>query len=286
VVVDAGLERRRVSSNAMSIFVPLTGLVIALLGPPTLRPTALTWSVFVVFFLATVLGVMLGLHRYFTHGAFKTVPVFRALLGVLGSWALQGPLLTWVADHRRHHKYADRQGDPHSPYWREEHRFRSRVAGLLHAHFLWMLRPGVTDARHYAPDILNDRTTRWLSQAYPLVAASSLAAPALVGYIAAGFDEAIRCFLWAGCFRVVALQQFTWAVNSFGHMFGAHEETSRDESRDNAWTLVVLGGEGLHNYHHRYPYAAINAPVYFDPLGVLVICLERVGLVWDVRRVR
>jgi stearoyl-CoA desaturase (delta-9 desaturase) len=273
-------------SNAVSIFVPLAGSLLALFGPASLRPTTVTVVVLTVFFFATVSGVMVGLHRYFTHAAFKTNRAIRLVLGVLGSWAMQGPLAVWVGDHRRHHKFTDRPGDPHSPYWHGERQFHSRVVGLIHAHVLWMLRPGVTNLKRYAPDVFRDPMTRWLSRNYLLVAGTSLALPALIGLAAGGRDEAIRCLLWAGCFRVTALQQFTWAVNSYGHMFGAHEPGSRDQSRDNGWTLPILGGEGLHNYHHRYPFAAVNAPIYLDPLGMLLTVAERLGLVWDLKRVR
>ena len=129
--------------------------------------------------------------------------------------------------------------------------------------------------------------TRWLSRNYLLVAGTSLALPALIGLAAGGRDEDSVLALGQAAFGRRRFQQFTWAVSSYGHhVHGAHEPGSRDQSRDNGWTLPILGGEGLHNYHHRYPFAAVNAPIYLDPLGMLLTVAERLGLVWDLKRVR
>ena len=67
-------------------------------------------------YVATGLGVTVGFHRLFTHRSFATSRPMRAIFGVLGSAAIEGPVISWVADHRKHHAFSDREGDPHSPH--------------------------------------------------------------------------------------------------------------------------------------------------------------------------
>src|SRR6201989_3022292 len=79
----------------------------------------LGWSdliVFVIMYVATGLGITVGFHRLFTHRSFKTGKAVRAVLAVLGSAAIEGPVISWVADHRKHHVFSDKPGDPHSPH--------------------------------------------------------------------------------------------------------------------------------------------------------------------------
>jgi stearoyl-CoA desaturase (Delta-9 desaturase) len=270
--------------NALSIFVPFGGLVLGLIGWGWTRPTWTSGGIFLAFFVAETLGLGLGLHRLFTHRAFRIGPAGRGLLAVLGSWGMQGPIDRWVADHRRHHRFTDRAGDPHSPYWVDGEPVRSRLAGLWHAHFGWMLTGLVSDEERYATDIRRDPITRWCSDHYAWLCASSLLTPALLGYALGGGAEAVRSFVWAGCFRVVLLQHLTWSVNSLGHAFGSKVGGSTDESRDNLVFALLLFGEGLHSYHHRYPRAAVNEPRRLDLNGWILLQLERLGLVWDLKR--
>ena len=81
------------------------------------------------FYVFAGLGVTIGYHRYFTHQSFETNRFVRGLLAVAGSMAVQGPVITWVADHRRHHAFADKEGDPHSPHLDEGSRREGRRAG-------------------------------------------------------------------------------------------------------------------------------------------------------------
>jgi stearoyl-CoA desaturase (delta-9 desaturase) len=288
VITAPGPVRRNRILNALSIFVPMTGALVglgaALAGAPMLRPTWATAALFLLFFAAETLGLGLGLHRFYSHRAFRTGPLGRALLGVLGSWGMQGPVDRWVADHRRHHRFTDRPGDPHSPHWVDGRPAASRAAGLFHAHFGWMLTGVVSDPERYAADVRRDPIGRWCSDHYTLLCASSLLLPALCGAALGGADEAARGFFFAGCLRVALLQQLTWSVNSFGHSFGAKQATGRDESRDNTLFALLLFGEGLHSYHHRHPSAALNQPKHLDLNGWILRRLERRGWVWGLNR--
>jgi stearoyl-CoA desaturase (delta-9 desaturase) len=275
VIHDARLSRHARLRVAWSIVTPWVGVLCIVAAWPLTAPTVWTAAVFAIFFIATALGIMLGLHRYFTHKSFKTSITVRALIATFASFAMQGPISVWVADHRRHHRFSDQPGDPHSPYWRGKQKITSRVAGFWHAHVLWLFDTGVTDIRRYAPDIADDPIAGWQSRHYWLITVFSLLLPAAVGAIAAGTAEALRCLLWAGCVRVAILHETTWAVNSFGHMLGDKEPGARDESRNNPWSFWLWFGEGLHSFHHTHPSIAVNEPSHLDPIGLLLLALER-----------
>jgi stearoyl-CoA desaturase (delta-9 desaturase) len=284
VITAPGPVRQNRLLNAASIAVPLVGTLVGVLGWSSFSPTAATLWIFLAFFVAETIGLGLGLHRLFTHRAFEIGAVGRAVLGVLGSWGMQGPIDRWVADHRRHHRFTDQPGDPHSPYWVDARKPRSGLGGLWHAHLAWMLTGVVSDKERYAADIRRDPVTRWCSDHYWELAASSLVLPALVGLAAGGPAEAARAFLWAGCFRVWTLQQLTWSVNSLGHTLGTKVAGSSNEARDNVTLALLLFGEGLHSFHHRYPSAAINQPSRLDLNGYLLTLLERAGVVRNLKR--
>ena len=269
--------------NAFSIFIPLGGTLVGLFFFSASSPTVVTVSIFLVFFLLNVLGMAIGLHRYFTHRAFETSSFFRLLLGILASWAMQGPIDRWVADHRRHHRYSDQPLDVHSPFWSNQKPIANGFMRFAHAHVLWMFVGLPTDTRHYAKDTLSDPISRGCSQWYWFLCATSLLLPALVGYGINGTDEAIRCFVWAGCFRVSLLHHLTWSVNSFGHMFGGKTEKSRDEARNNIPLALLLFGEGLHS-HHVHQSTAVNQPASLDLAGYLITFLESIHVVWKVQR--
>jgi len=286
VVTEIGPVRANRRLNALSIFVPMGGALLGLaLAPfsPVLAPTGATLGLFVLFFAAETIGLGLGLHRLFTHRAFETGPALRAVLGVLGSWGMQGPIERWVADHRRHHRFTDREGDPHSPWWIDGAPAPSRAAGLFHAHFGWMLTGIVSDPERYAADVRRDPVSRWCSERYAWLCASSLLVPAAAGALVGGPDEALRGFFYAGCLRVCVLQHLTWSVNSFGHWLGSKVPGATSEARDNRLFAVLLFGEGLHSFHHRYPSAAVNEPARLDLNGAILRGLARLGWVWRLR---
>lgn len=270
--------------NALSIFIPFFGFLVGMFVFPAFAPTAITISIFLVFFLLNIFGIIVGLHRYFTHRSFETSSLFRLLLGIWGSWAMQGPIDRWVADHRRHHRYSDQPLDVHSPYWKNQEKISSGFMRFAHAHFLWMFVELPTDKGKYAKDTMSDAISGGCSQWYWALCATSLLLPALVGYALSGQDEAMRSFVWAGCFRVALLHQFTWAVNSFGHMFGGKAEKSRDEARDNRMLTFLVFGEGLHSYHHVHQSTAVNQPASFDLAGQFINLLEKLHVVWNVKR--
>jgi stearoyl-CoA desaturase (delta-9 desaturase) len=284
IITDRRALRRNRWISGVSIGIPLAGSIWGFARWGEVAPTGITAAVFVPFFLSTGIAMGLGLHRYFSHRAFKAGPVLRFALAMLGSWTMQGPIDRWVADHRRHHRFTDRALDPHSPLFDEDRPIHSRLRGWLHSHVLWTLTGSVTDTARYAGEIVTDPITSWFSRTYWLWSAISLGLPALIGAALGGSAEALRCFVWAGCFRVALIHNLTWAVNSFGHMYGSKVDGSTDESRDNLLLTLLLFGEGLHSYHHRHPSAAVNEPRALDLNGRLISAAEKLGWVWDVRR--
>lgn len=281
---DGRLNRKNQRLNAVSIGVPLAGTIAAFALIPWLSPTGWTWGVFAFFFTLNSLGAGVGLHRYFAHRAFEAPPAIVAILGVLGTWALQGPIARWVADHRRHHRFSDARFDPHSPYWNDEAQIRNRFRGWAHAHFLWMLSGKRSSEKRYASDVLSSPIGGFLTRFYWPVALGGLAVPAATGFLVGGGKESLLCFLWAGCARVALLHQLTWSVNSFGHMLGSKQSGSKDESRDSAVLALLMLGEGLHSYHHAHPKAAINRPLALDFGGLVILTLQRLGLACNVKK--
>ncbi|WP_184690875.1 acyl-CoA desaturase [Saccharothrix tamanrassetensis] len=208
------------------------------------------------FYTLTCLGVTVGFHRYFTHGAFTANRGLRIALAVTGSMAMQGPVVGWVADHRRHHAFSDREGDPHSP-WRFGTSGRALAKGFWHAHMGWMFDREQTNAARFAPDLLADRDIQRVDRLFPVLTAVTLLAPALAGgLISMSWWGALTAFFWASLVRVAVLHHVTWSVNSICHMIGDRPFTARDKSA-NFWPLAILSmGESWHNSHHADPTCA------------------------------
>ncbi|WP_439664761.1 acyl-CoA desaturase [Lentzea sp. HUAS TT2] len=210
----------------------------------------------VFFYTFTCLGVTIGFHRYFTHGAFKANRALRIALAATGSMAMQGPIIGWVADHRRHHAYADREGDPHSP-WLFGTSAAALAKGFWHAHMGWMFRRELTNAARFAPDLLADPDIQRVNRLFPVLTAVTLVTPAVAGgLISWSWWGALTAFFWASLVRVAVLHHVTWSVNSICHMIGDRPFEARDKSA-NFWPLALLSmGESWHNSHHADPTCA------------------------------
>ncbi|MFI6454846.1 acyl-CoA desaturase [Streptosporangium amethystogenes] len=240
-----------------------------------------------VMYLVTGFGVTVGYHRHFTHRSFQAPTWLRVVLAIAGGMSLQGPVIRWVADHRRHHKYADRDGDPHSP-WRFGPGFAGLSRGLFHAHVGWLFSPEQTSRRRFCPDLLADRPIRFLSHnlAYVPVILLSVGLPALAGGLWGGsWQAALTAGFWGGPVRVFVLHHVTWSINSICHTFGREEFSVRDRSRNVWWLAVVSLGEAWHNLHHADPTCARHGVLrgQVDPSARLIWLLERAGWAVDVR---
>jgi stearoyl-CoA desaturase (delta-9 desaturase) len=267
------------------VIVPFLALLAAV---PLAWGWGLSWVDLVlaaVWYTVTCLGVTVGFHRHFTHMSFKAKRPLRIALAVVGSMAVQGPILHWVADHRRHHAFSDREGDPHSP-WLFGTSPAALARGFWHAHLGWVLDRDLTNQERFAPDLLADKDMRTIHRLFGPLTFVTLLAPAVMGgLITWSWWGAVTAFFWAGLVRVTFLHHITWSVNSVCHMIGDRPFVSRDRSA-NFWPLAILSmGESWHNLHHADPTSARHGvkPGQIDISARLIWLLEKAGLAYDVR---
>ena len=244
--------------------------------------------VFAVMYLATALGVTVGFHRLLTHRAFSTGPRTRAALTILGSAAIEGPVISWVADHRKHHTFSDEEGDPHSPHVGHGGGVRGTLRGLFHAHVGWLFihtQRGLKE--RYARDLVDDPVVSWVNRTFLWWVLAGLAAPFLLGMVLGGSLAAgLSGLLWGGLIRMLVVHHVTYSVNSLCHVFGRSDYDTRDESRNLAWLALPTLGEAWHNNHHAFPTSAFHGlGRQVDVSGLVIRALERTGLAWDVVRV-
>ncbi|RPE46421.1 stearoyl-CoA desaturase (delta-9 desaturase) [Streptomyces sp. Ag109_O5-1] len=239
----------------------------------------------VVFYLVSGLGITVGFHRHFTHGSFKARRPLRIVLALAGSIAVQGPLITWVADHRKHHQFSDKDGDPHSP-WRYGRSPGALAKGMLYAHLGWLFETEHASPRQYAPDLVKDRTLMLISRRFGLLVLASLALPTLLGAgLTRSWQGALTALFWAGLVRICMVHHVTWSINSICHAAGSRPFHSRDRS-GNVWWLAPLSfGESWHNLHHADPTSARHGVLtgQLDASARLIRWLERLGWVYEVR---
>ncbi|MEU9984081.1 fatty acid desaturase [Streptomyces sp. NPDC050856] len=236
-------------------------------------------------YVVSIAGISTGYHRHFTHQSFKAARPLRIALALAGGLAMEGPVSLWVAEHRRHHQFSDREGDPHSP-WAFGTGRRALVKGLWHAQIGWFARRRRADIAHYAPDILHDPDISRLDRWYWLTVTVSLALPPLVaGLCTMSWYGAATAFFWGSLVRYALVHHVTWSVNSVAHAFGPQHYASRDQSRDVRWVAVLTFGEGWHNLHHADPTSARHGALrgQFDATAALIGLFERLGWAHDVR---
>jgi len=282
-----------VQPNSMGMRITIAGFVVVpLLAVIAAIPIAwggwLSWTDIILmafFYATTAIGITVGYHRYFTHGSFKANRGVKLVLGVMGSMALEGSLDQWVADHRKHHKFSDEIGDPHSP-WRFGTTRRAVAKGLYYAHVGWLFDETNTPIDKYAPDIANDKDLRALSRWFPAVVVATLLLPALLGGLLTwSWAGALTAFFWASLVRIALVHHVTWSINSICHVFGTRPFDSRDLSSNVWWLAIPSFGESWHSLHHAEPTSARHGVLtrQFDASAELIRGMERLRLIRDVR---
>jgi len=252
---------------------------------------ALNWSdiiVFVIVYTATGLGITVGFHRLLTHRAFKCKPWVKGMFAILGSAAIEGPVISWVADHRKHHAFADREGDPHSPHVDHGHGLKGALKGLVHAHVGWLfIHTQRGNKERYAPDLIKDPIVSYVNRTFFLWVLVGLLVPFLLGWAIGGTLMAgLTGLLWGGLVRMLVLHHVTYSINSLCHFFGRRDYETDDESRNLLWLAPLSFGESWHNNHHAFPTSARHGLKLWqiDISAMVIRGLEITGLAWDVQR--
>ncbi len=284
------MSRSHKLGNLIGVAVPPLCLLVAivLLWNRAIGPLEL--SLMIGLYFVTALGVTLGYHRMFTHRAFEASRAFRAVMAVLGSMAVEGSVITWVADHRKHHAFTDIEGDPHSPHLSGPG-LLGAIKGLWHAHIGWLFETvGTAERERFASDLLKDRSLRVVDKLFFMWVALGLFIPFALGWIVGGgLGTALTALLWGGLVRVCLLHHVTWSINSVCHFFGRRRFDIEDESRNVFWLAPFSMGEAWHHNHHAFPTSAFHGLRLWeriaDPTGLVIMLLEKVGLVWNVVRV-
>jgi stearoyl-CoA desaturase (Delta-9 desaturase) len=269
----------------IAIIVPILGVMAA---PFIVWGWGFRWTdlgLLLSFYVLTALGITVGYHRLFVHRSFETNIAVKFVLAVLGSMAVQGPLLKWVAMHRRHHQHSDTSGDPHSPHGHGEG-VVGVLRGIWHAHIGWLFDPDPLDIDRYVSDLNRSRALRFASTLFPAWIALGLLLPAVLGGLITKTRAGVWTgLIWGGLVRIFLVHHVTWSVNSACHLWGLRPYRSNDESRNNAVFGVLAMGEGWHNTHHAFPTSARHGLRWWqiDVSYWVIWTLERLGLAWDVK---
>jgi stearoyl-CoA desaturase (Delta-9 desaturase) len=283
-----GADEKKTSEQItllLFIGVPFLALLAAI---PIAWGWGLGWHevvIAVVMFLVSGHGITVGFHRHFTHGAFKAKQPLRVAMAIAGSLAIEGPVIRWVADHRKHHKFSDRDGDPHSP-WRYGETIPALIKGLFYAHMGWMFDVEQTPQRQYAPDLIKDKAIVRVSRLFLLWVVVSLLLPPLIGGLwSMSWTAALSAFFWGTLVRIGLLHHVTWSINSICHAVGARPFKSRDKSGNVWWLAVLSGGESWHNLHHADPTCARHGVLrgQVDSSARVIQFCEKMGWAYDVR---
>jgi len=245
-------------------------------------PFTFSWTglamTFGLHWLTGGIGICLGYHRLFTHSAFATYKPVRWAIALIGTLAGEGPVTSWVADHRKHHALSDKEGDPHSPQ-----------DGAWWSHMLWISRHKSPEVykKHvtkWAPDIYKDPVLRFIGNSFLPAHFILTAIIAAIGYATGGVLFAASLVVYGVFLRIAFVLHSTWLVNSASHMWGYVNYKTTDDSKNNWMVAAVTYGEGWHNNHHAYPRMANHGHRWweFDITYNTIRLMKLCGLAWDV----
>ncbi|HEX4435697.1 MAG TPA: fatty acid desaturase [Solirubrobacteraceae bacterium] len=280
------MSRGERTANLVGVVLPFLGLLIAVYLAWNRWVDGIDLAILAFFYVLSAGGVTVGFHRLLTHRSFQTHPSLERAFAILGSLSVQGSVLDWVADHRKHHAHTDEEGDPHSPHVGSG----SGLGGLWHAHVGWLTETqGQADWKRYARDLYEDPKMRRIGKRFPLWVALSLLLPTLAGFALHGWtlQGAIRGYVWGGLVRIFLVHHVTWSVNSVCHYFGRRRFAVEDRSTNVAWLAIPSLGESWHHNHHAFPRSARHGLRWyeFDLSAALIGLLEKLGLAWNVVRI-
>jgi stearoyl-CoA desaturase (delta-9 desaturase) len=279
------MSTRHQLSNLVGVLLPFAGVIVA---GVLLWGTVVHWSslaVLALMYVVTILGVTLGFHRLLTHRSFQTFKWVQYSIAAVGSMAVQGPVMSWVADHRKHHAHTDQEGDPHTPHGHGEG-WKGAIAGLWYAHMGWLFfKSGQAEHNRYARDLLEDRGMRVIHSTFGLWVILGVAIPFAIGYAFAGtLGGALEAALWGGPVRIFLLHHVTWSINSICHFWGTRRFAVDDHSTNVFWLAPLSMGEAWHHNHHTFPRSAFHGLKAWeiDPTGWVIRGMRATKLAWNV----
>ncbi|MFT4050261.1 MAG: acyl-CoA desaturase [Solirubrobacterales bacterium] len=271
-----------------AVTIPFLGFLVAIV---LLWNNGVDWldlGILAVMYVFTGAGITVGYHRLFTHRSFETKRWIKITLAIAGSMSVQGAPIHWVADHRKHHDFADEEGDPHSPHTHDHEGVKGIFVGWYHSHMGWLFsRDERASASRYARDLKNDPDMVWVDKHFFSWVLLGLAIPFALGFVLGGFSlyAGFTAFIWGGLVRIFLQHHATWSVNSICHMYGDQPFEIEDQSTNNWAVAFVALGEGWHHNHHAFPTSARHGLTgrQVDPAYIIIKSLEKVGLAWNVR---
>jgi stearoyl-CoA desaturase (delta-9 desaturase) len=278
------LER---NANLVAVFGPF--VILAVVAPLAWRSDVLGWTdiaIFAFMYVVSAFGITIGFHRLLTHRAFQTSKTLEYAFAIVGSLAVQGRVIDWVADHRKHHAHTDEEGDPHSPHAGQGAGIRGALRGLYHAHVGWLFtEQGRARPDKYARDLYEDPGMRRIHRNFHWIVLSTFAIPFLLGFaLTQSLHGALTALLWGGLVRVSLLHHITWSINSVCHFFGRRRFATDDYSTNVFWLAIPSLGEAWHHNHHAFPRSAFHGlrPWEIDVSGLVIRGMRRAGLAWNV----
>jgi stearoyl-CoA desaturase (delta-9 desaturase) len=279
------MSRAHKISNLVGVLLPFLAFVLAIV---LLWNTWVDWSdlaVLAIMYVLTGYGVTLGFHRLLTHRSFQTYKPVEYALAAIGSMAVQGPVMTWVADHRKHHAHTDKEGDPHSPHGHGGG-IKGALSGLWYAHMGWLFdRAGEAAPERYAKDLVEDRGMRLIQKSFLVFVIAGFLLPFGLGFALGGtLADGLTGALWGGAVRIFLLHHVTWSINSVCHFFGTRRFAVDDESTNVFWLSLLSFGESWHHNHHAFPRSAVHGLKWWevDPTAWMVRAMKRTKLAWNV----
>ena len=275
--------------NLGAVVIPFAAVIAAVTLSWNRLVSPADLAIAAVMYLVTAVGITVGFHRLLTHRSFQTSKRTEYLFAALGSMAVQGPVISWVADHRKHHAHTDVDGDPHSPHVGHHGGPWGVLAGLWHAHTGWLFSSqGRADWKRFAPDLYEDGGMRAISRNFGPLVFAGLALPALAGYAVSGtLTGAATGLLWGGLVRVFFVHHVTWSVNSVCHFFGSRRFDTDDRSTNVFWLAIPSLGESWHHNHHAFPRSASHGlrRGELDPSAAIILAMEKLGIARNVIRI-
>jgi len=273
------VEQPQVKTDYPTIIIFLSMMVATVVGVPLFGYfygySALDWTMFIVLYLITGLGITVGYHRLISHRSFECKPWVKGCLLVAGGWALENSALRWCSDHIRHHARCDGQEDPYNAQ-----------KGFWYSHCGWLFIKSPYRDEKYEKQLRKDPLIMWQHRYYIPVVLSGLALPFIVGFFYGGWMSGLSCFILAGVGRTFFVLNSTFCINSICHMWGEQPHGTGDSSRDSWWISLITFGEGYHNYHHMFLRDYRNGAewYHFDPSKWLIFTLSKMRLAYNLQR--